>query len=108
MARILFVDDNLDLHRVMQALLRFAGHEGICVASGEDALNYLKSANADVVLLDLMMPGLSGLDVLRQLRQDPRTAKLPVVMFSGVSDQPQIDQLLAAGANEFWIKGQFE
>jgi CheY-like chemotaxis protein len=108
MARVLFVDDNIDLHRVMQALLRLAGHEGVCVASGEEALSNINAAPPDIVLLDLMMPGISGLDVLQTLRADPRTRQLPVIMFSGVSDDAHINQLMSAGANEFWVKGKFD
>ena len=108
MGRVLFVDDNIDLHRVMQALLRYAGHEGICVASGQAALEQIKDALPDVVLLDLMMPELSGLDVLHTLRADARTKQLPVIMFSGVSDERRIKELIDAGANDFWVKGKFD
>jgi CheY-like chemotaxis protein len=108
MGRVLFVDDNVDLHRLMQALLRCAGHEGVCVGSGEAALDYLKTATPDVILLDLMMPGLSGKDVLHAVRSDPKTSNLPIIMFSGVSDDRQVSALLAAGANEFWVKGKFD
>jgi CheY-like chemotaxis protein len=108
MGRVLFVDDNIDLHRLMAALLRYAGHEGVCVASGEAALQYLKGAVPDLVLLDLMMPGISGMDVLLAARKDERTSKLPIIMFSGVSDDRQVNACLAAGANEFWVKGKFD
>jgi CheY-like chemotaxis protein len=108
MARVLFVDDNVDLHRLMQTLLRIAGYEGVCVASGEAALQQVRAAKPDLVLLDLMMPGLSGLDVLQTLRAEESTEKLPVIMFSGVSDDRQINACLAAGANDFWVKGKFD
>ena len=108
MGRVLFVDDNIDLHRLMQALLRVAGHESVCVDSGKAALEKMRTAAPDVVLLDLMMPGLSGIDVLHEARGDARTAKLPIIMYSGVSDERKIRECLDAGANEFWVKGNFD
>ena len=83
MAQVLFVDDNIDLHRVMQALLRFAGHEGVCLPSGEAALEYLKTTRPDVLLLDLMMPHDGGLTVLRNLREHQPSLLGRVIVLTG-------------------------
>jgi len=55
-----------------------------------------------------MMPGLDGLGVLRQIRADPRTADIPVIMFTAMYDETFRDRALAAGANDVWVKGSFD
>lgn len=72
--------------------------------SGEDALAYVQRALPDAVLLDYMMPGMDGLEVLRTLRNDPRTQKLPVIMFSANSDPKLVESAMREGANDYWIK----
>src|SRR5207237_1924645 len=87
MARVLVVDDQADYCRPLVRLFQLAGHDARSVQAGEEAIIYLRAVDApDVVLLDIMMPGMDGLEVLRQVRLDPRTATVPIVMFTGVSD----------------------
>ena len=88
MGTVLVVEDHPDTCRMMARLLAAFGHRADCALSGEAALAHLAAAAAppDVVLLDAMMPGMDGVEVLRRLRADPRTARLPVVMCSAVSD----------------------
>src|SRR5215207_2335951 len=62
----------------------------------------------DLMILDVMMPGLDGFAVLQAVRGDPRTAKLPVIMFSAVSDPSRIAHAMARGANDYWIKASFD
>src|SRR5687768_12285488 len=108
MATVLIVDDHLDTCRPLARLLRHLGHNGICLGSGEEALDYLKGPLPDLMLLDIMMPGVDGMEVLRQIRCDPRTATLPVVMFSAVSDPQYRAHALAKGANDYWLKAGFD
>ena len=104
MATVLIVDDHLDTCRPLARLLGHLGHTGVCLGSGEEALTYLRGALPDVVLLDVMMPGIDGMEVLRQIRADPRMSALPVVMFSAVSDPQFRAHALAKGANDYWLK----
>ena len=114
MANVLVVDDHPDYCRPLARLFQLAGHSAVCLHAGEDALNYLRSAAArpgggpDVVLLDIMMPGMDGLEVLRNLREDPATASIPVVMFSAIGD-PLVEQhALKKGANDYLVKGRYD
>jgi CheY-like chemotaxis protein len=104
MAKILIVDDNPDLCTPLAKLLNHLGHKGICVNSGEDALNYLESCSPDLVILDVMMPGMDGMEVLRRVRENPQTARLPVIMFSAVHDPAFQAHARAKGATDYWVK----
>ena len=74
------------------------------MTSGEDAMSRVHDDPPQLMILDLMMPGMSGLDVLKLIRNDPRTADLPVVIYSAISDEKMIDQARRHGANDFWVK----
>ncbi len=108
MGQIWVVDDQPDVSRAMVALLRQAGHRGTAFLSGEAALAQLRSDLPDLMILDVMMPGLDGFAVLRAVRDDPRTAGLPVIMFSAVSDPSRIAHARARGATDYWVKASFD
>ena len=106
MASVLIVDDHEQAARLVAALLRASGHRAVCAAGGEEALLYVQQDRPDLVLLDVMMPGIDGLEVLRRLRGDRRFAELPVLMYSAVSDEETRSAALAAGAQEYLVKGR--
>src|SRR4051812_16145144 len=109
MGTILIVDDHLDAARPLGRLLKHAGHEASLLDSGEAALARLRQDPLpDLVLLDVMMPGMDGLEVLRQVRADSRTTALPVVLFSAVSDPQFREHAIAKGANDFWVKASMD
>jgi two-component system, sensor histidine kinase and response regulator len=108
MGRIWVVDDQPDVSRAMVALLRQAGHRGTAFLSGEAALAQLVTDVPDLMILDVMMPGLDGFAVLRAVREDPRTAKLPVIMFSAIGDPSRIAHAMARGATDYWVKASFD
>ena len=110
MAMVLVVDDNLDICRAMGRLIRRAGFDAEWVTDGYEAVDRLRRRDnlPDLVILDEMMPGLDGLAVLREIRQDDRTAHLPVIMFTAMYDQSFRERALAAGANDVWVKGSFD
>ena len=108
MGRIWVVDDQPDVSRAMVALLRQAGHRGTAFLSGEAALAQLDADLPDLMILDVMMPGLDGFAVLRAVRENPRTAKLPVIMFSAVADPSRIAHAMTSGANDYWVKASFD
>jgi CheY-like chemotaxis protein len=89
-------------------LIRHLGHQAEHVESGSKALDYLSHRRPDLVILDVMMPGIDGLEVLRRMRADPGMADLPVIMFSAMSD-PKFRQLAQEkGANDYWVKASFD
>ena len=102
--KVLIVDDNADQGRPLALILKHSGYDAGFVTSGEDAMSRVRDDPPQLMILDLMMPGMSGLDVLRLIRSDPRTAALPVVIYSAVSDEKMIDLARRQGANDFWVK----
>jgi CheY-like chemotaxis protein len=108
MAHVLIVDDAVDVCRATAALLRMLGHRPDYVLSGPDALDYLRTAVPDLVVLDVMMPVMDGSDVLRAVRADPATAAVPVAIHSARNDPRLRDEMLALGANDYWVKGWLE
>jgi CheY-like chemotaxis protein len=108
MAQILVVDDSHNMCRAMVRIASHFGHTAQFVESGQAALDYLARRLPDLVLLDLMMPGLAGLDVLRTIRANPKTSSLPVIIHSAVSEPSRIAEAMSAGANDYWIKSSIE
>ena len=107
MAKVLLVDDQAEYCRPLVRLFQLAGHEARSVQDGEEALKYLGVADRpDVVLLDIMMPEMDGLEVLRQVRKDPRLSAVPIVMFTAVSDPVLERYALEKGANDYVVKGR--
>ena len=79
-ARILVVDDNPDSLAIMRTILENHGYRVVAASSGADGLAALRSVPVDLVLLDVMMPDMSGIDVLQQIKLNAATARLPVIL----------------------------
>ncbi len=98
-ARVLVVDDERHIARFLEFVLKKAGYE-VCVASdGEEALAQVEQFKPDAVLLDLVMPKLSGLDVLQYLRAQTRYEHLFIAVLSARSFEERAGEMLQAGAN---------
>jgi CheY-like chemotaxis protein len=89
-------------------LLKLVGHKAECASSGQDALDYLQKTVPDLIVLDVMMPGMDGPEVLRAVRQRPQTKGVPVVMYSALSDPGLRADLLALGASDYWVKASVD
>ena len=103
-ATILAVDDDEFNLKLLRHLLAAEGHAVRTAASGEDALCSVAEQLPDLVLLDVMMPGMSGFEVLRQLKADARTRSIPIIMVTALEDQESRLKALEAGAEEFLSK----
>jgi adenylate cyclase len=100
---VLVVDDQPQNIRLLDAVLSPRGYRVVPASSGEEALSLLPEADPDLVLLDIVMPGLDGYAVCRKIREDPLTAFLPVVMITASGD-PERLQALESGADDFVSK----
>ncbi len=101
---ILVVDDDPDLRRMMVLALHRGGFETRQAGSGREALSLLKDQSVNGVVLDIEMPGLSGIEVITTLRTDPETATLPVLLTTGSRDHDTVLMALEAGADDFLSK----
>jgi two-component system phosphate regulon response regulator PhoB len=101
---IMIVEDEKDLADVMEFNLRQAGFETVSCRDGEEALALVARRTPDLVLLDLMLPGVSGMDVCRQLKSSPRTKNVPVIMVTARGEE--IDRVVGfeLGADDFVTK----
>jgi two-component system KDP operon response regulator KdpE len=97
--RILVVDDHPKVVRFIQIDLKRRGYEVITAGSGDEALELVKTARPDIMLLDIIMPGMDGLEVLERLRS---FTQLPVIAFSANADNR--DNAVLRGANDFMTK----
>jgi adenylate cyclase len=103
-ARILVVDDTPQNVKLLADLLAVKGYAVSTAGDGPSALERLAAESPDLVLLDVMMPGMSGYDVCRQIRGDPRTALLPVVLVTALDPQQERVKGIEAGADDFLSK----
>jgi CheY-like chemotaxis protein len=91
MARILFVDDEPDVRTLVTMRLTRAGHDVQNASSAAEALEWVgRNGRPDVIVIDVMMPDVSGFDLLWELRSRPDTADLPAIFLSAIVDQAQI------------------
>jgi two-component system phosphate regulon response regulator PhoB len=104
MARILVVEDEADIRQVLLYNLGQAGHEAIPAERGADGLALARERRPDLVLLDLMLPDVSGLDVCRQLKSDSALRSIPVIMVTARSEE--IDRVVGfeLGADDYIVK----
>lgn len=103
-AKVLVVDDTPHNVKLLADLLAVKGYAVATATNGEEALASVASEQPDLVLLDIMMPGLSGYDVCRKLRADPQTALLPVVLVTSLDPQGERIKGIEAGADDFLPK----
>ena len=101
--RVLVVDDQPQNVRLLEALLSPRGYDVRTASSGEEALAALDKDDVDLVLLDIVMPGMDGYEVCRVIRERPATAYLPVVMVTASGDEEKV-KALEAGADDFLTK----
>jgi DNA-binding response OmpR family regulator len=104
MARVLVAEDDPDIAHLLAHYFRRAGFEADLVGSGDDVLPRLKHAPADLLLLDVMMPGLSGLDVCRGVRADPQTANVPIIIITAKGEESDRIVGLELGADDYITK----
>lgn len=102
--RVLVVDDTLPNVKLLEAKLTTEYYEVITASNGLEAIEKATAESPDIILLDVMMPGIDGYEVCRRLKQNPRTAHIPVVMVTALSDTVDRVRGLEAGADEFLTK----
>jgi two-component system, OmpR family, phosphate regulon response regulator PhoB len=102
--RILVVEDEADLAELIVFNLRQAGHTAVSVGEGHAALAEVRRARPDLVVLDVMLPDLSGVEVCRRLRRDPGTERLPVLMLTAKGEE--VDRVVGfeVGADDYVVK----
>jgi len=101
---ILMIDDNPDMLEILRLLLKVNGHRPIMALGGKEGLDIARKELPDVILLDIMMPDIDGFEVLRRLKLDMSTEKIPVILVTAVSGQALIDKAMSLGAEGYVTK----
>lgn len=104
MASIICADDDEGITLLYQRMLGDKGHQVRVFASGAEVLDAFVQQPADLVILDLLMPGLSGLETCRELRKRPEAFEVPIIMVSGVAAETSIFECLSSGADDYVLK----
>ncbi len=104
MARIVIADDDADIRELVVFKLRHAGHEVLPVADGTAAVEACLADRPDLVILDVMMPGMSGLEAARVLRAEASMNGVPIIMLTARAQESDIEQGFEAGADDYVVK----
>jgi two-component system phosphate regulon response regulator PhoB len=103
-AHIFIVDDEVDIRELIAYNLRKNGYEITAAASGEEALSEVRVHPPELVLLDLMLPGMDGLEVCRLMKANSRTAGIPIVMLTAKGEEADVVAGLEVGADDYIVK----
>lgn len=108
MKKILFIEDEAALQKAVGGALTEAGYEVIAATNGDDGVRLAAGALPDLILLDLMLPQKNGFEVLADLKKDPTTARIPVIIMSNLEGTGDVDRALSLGATTFLVKMNYK
>ena len=104
MAKILIAEDERDIRDLIAFTLRFAGHEVVAAANGEEAVQMAPEANPDLILMDVRMPRMTGYEACRAIKANPDLRDIPIVFLSAKGQESEIQTGLEVGAEEYLLK----
>ncbi len=104
MARILVADDDVDIRELVEFKLSTMGHDIVAVGDGAAAVDACRASKPDLAVLDVMMPGVSGLDAIREIRADPGLADLPVILLTARAQESDVETGFDSGADDYITK----
>jgi DNA-binding response OmpR family regulator len=104
MAKILVVEDNVDLNRAYQMILEKEGHDVTVAFNGKEGLEKLASKKQEIILLDLLMPKMNGIDFLKNLKGKHKSQKATVIVLSNLKEDGEVEQALKLGAYKYILK----
>lgn len=111
MKRILFIEDESALQKTFGDMFKEQGYEMISAIDGEIGLRLANPADSgkkpELILLDLILPKLSGLEVLKQLKENPETKNIPVIILTNLEDIENVEKALSLGATTYLVKANY-
>lgn len=106
--KILLIDDDEVVNRIYIQAFALAGYTVSVATTGKEGLKKLQSEKFDLVLLDVMLPELNGIEVLQKIKEIPALHSLPVVMLTNLSGNQEIDKLKSLGIHAYFIKSNYK
>lgn len=104
--KVLLVEDEAALSGIVKEELRGKGFDVKVAVNGEEALKFAQTFRPDMILLDLILPKKSGMDVLAELKLNPELKEIPVIVLSNLAEDESIKKALALGAKDYFVKTQ--
>lgn len=108
MKHILIVEDNPELREALEIAFRSAGFAIIKAADGEAGLRAARKASPDLILLDIVMPKMDGLTLMKELQRDPKTARIPIIFLTNLSDTDTVAEVQRHGGHDFLVKSDWD
>jgi len=106
--RILVIEDEPSILKAMKEVFESNGYRVASAGDGEHGLALAAENKPDLILLDLILPGKNGFEVLKELKSSPELSKIPVVISSNLGDEEEVQQGLKLGASDFLIKADYD
>lgn len=107
MVKILIIEDDPYVLRMYKRLFAHQDYKVDMAKTGEEGLKLAQSVSPSLILLDIMLPGMNGLEVLEKLKQGPKTSQIPVLMLTNLGEEHMIDQAKKLGASSYMLKADF-
>jgi CheY-like chemotaxis protein len=104
---VLIVEDEPSMQRALKSKLEHGGYEVQTASDGEEAVTILKTVAPDLVLLDLIMPKIDGISVLRKMKDDERLRPVPVIILTNLSSGDKVAEAMALGTFDFLVKANY-
>ncbi len=106
--KILLVEDDLFMRRLYSEAFKLEGYDIFTSVDGGEGLMQIYKETPDLVLLDIMMPELNGLELLEKIKADPLTKHIPVIMLTNLSGKTEANNALSKGAEKYLVKSEYE
>lgn len=107
MQKILVIEDDTFLRELIVQKLLKEGYEIVEAIDGEDGIKKVTEEKPDIILLDIILPGIDGFEVLKKIKEDEKVQDIPVIILSNLGQQDDIDKGIKLGAKDYLIKAEF-
>lgn len=108
MEKIVFIEDERTLQKMLSETLKEAGYSVLTASDGETGLSLVKQESPDLVLLDLILPKMSGFAVLEELKKDEKAKDIPVMVLTNLETAEDVEKVIALGATTYLVKANYD
>jgi len=105
--KILVIEDDKFLRELITKKISRAGFQALEAVNGEEAIKIIKESKPDLILLDLILPGIDGFEVLSQMKKDTKIKTIPVIILSNLGQKEDVEKGMELGAQDYLIKAHF-